>query len=88
MKNKTDVTVTKQVTTVIRSGKTDYVVSKAESGASLTVNDTNIVIPVGAAGEEIVVAIAEILTVGTEAKPKQKRTRRTKAQIEAAKASV
>lgn len=84
----TNLVISRQVTTVVKSGKDEFAVSKGTGGVNLTVNGkTNVVIPVGKAGDAVVMAIAELLTV-SEDKPKQKRHRRTKAEIAAERAGT
>ena len=84
---KSGVQVVNQVTTLIRNGKDTYTVQAVEKGIAVSVGETSLTIPQGEAGKAILEALnAQVGSV--VAAPKAKRTRRTKAQIEADKAKA
>ena len=72
---------------VVRKGNRVYNLVRGKSGVTVNYGKTALLIPDGAVGAAVIAELGAMLgTVSTEAKPK--RTRRTKAQIEADNAAT
>jgi hypothetical protein len=80
-----DVSVMQQVTTVVTVGKDNYLIKKTEDGRGVHIEngDRSLFIPLGEAGKVIVKSLVSLVGEG-QTVLRNRRKRRTKAEIEAA----